>query len=65
MIFSFCQGEKRDVKTECWEDRLVMVEGLRQIRLMIGDTEKRIQGLCLEFSEYEFLSLIPQHLSQE
>jgi len=37
----------------------VMVEGLRQIRIRIGDTEKRIQDLCLEFPEYEYLMSIP------
>jgi len=37
----------------------LMVEGLRQIRLMIGDTDKQIQDLCLEFPEYEYLLSIP------
>jgi transposase len=37
----------------------VMVEGLRQIRMMIGDTDKQIQDLCLEFPEYEYLLSIP------
>ena len=33
----------------------VMVEGLRQIRIVIGDTDKQIQELCQQFSEYEYL----------
>jgi transposase len=37
----------------------LMVEGLRQIRLMIGDTDKQIQDLCREFAEYEYLLSIP------
>ena len=37
----------------------VMVEGLRQIRIVIGDTDKQIQERCLEFSEYEYLLSIP------
>jgi len=37
----------------------VMVEGLRQIRIVIGDTDKQIQELCLQFSEYEYLLSIP------
>jgi transposase len=37
----------------------VMVEGLRQIRIVIGDTDKQIQDLCLEFGEYEYLLSIP------
>ena len=37
----------------------LMVEGLRQIRLMIGDTDKQIQDLCREFPEYEYLLSIP------
>jgi transposase len=37
----------------------VMVEGLRQIRIVIGDTDKQIQELCQQFSEYEYLLSIP------
>jgi len=37
----------------------VMVEGLRQIRVVIGDTDKQIQDLCLECPEYEYLLSIP------
>jgi transposase len=37
----------------------VMVEGLRQIRVVIGDTDKQIQELCLQFSEYEYLLSLP------
>ena len=37
----------------------LMVEGLRQIRLMIEDTDKQIQDLCREFPEYEYLLSIP------
>jgi transposase len=37
----------------------LMVEGLRQIRLRIGDVEKQIQDLCMEFPEYEYLLSIP------
>jgi transposase len=59
MFFSFCQGEKREVKTECWDDSLVLVEGLREIRLRIGNTDKQIQDLCGEFAEYEYLLSIP------
>ena len=37
----------------------VMVEGVRQIRIVIGDTEKQIQELCLQFSEDEYLLSLP------
>jgi transposase len=37
----------------------VMVEGLRQIREMIKETEERIEELCKEFPEYPFLLTIP------
>ena len=37
----------------------VMVEGLRQIRIVIGDTDKQIQELCQQFSEYEYLLSLP------
>jgi len=37
----------------------VMVEGLRQIREMIKETEGKIQELCNEFPEYRFLLTIP------
>ena len=37
----------------------VMVEGVRQIRIAIGDTEKQIQELCLQFSEDEYLLSLP------
>ena len=37
----------------------MMVEGLKQIREMIKETEGKIQELCQEFSEYEYLLTIP------
>jgi transposase len=37
----------------------VMVEGLRQIREMIKETEDKIQELCEQFPEYEYLLTIP------
>jgi transposase len=37
----------------------VMVEGLRQIREMIKETEEKIEELCKQFSEYPFLLTIP------
>jgi len=37
----------------------VMVEGLRQIREMIKETEGKIQELCNEFPGYRFLLTIP------
>jgi hypothetical protein len=37
----------------------VMVEGLRQIREMIKETEEMIEKLCKQFSEYPFLLTIP------
>jgi transposase len=37
----------------------VMVEGLRQIREMIKETEDRIEELCKQFSEYPFLLTMP------
>jgi transposase len=37
----------------------VMVEGLRQIREMIKETEDKIQELCKEFPEYKYLLTIP------
>ena len=37
----------------------VMVEGLKQIREMIKETEEKIQGLCKQFSEYPSLLTIP------
>jgi hypothetical protein len=37
----------------------VMVEGLRQIREMIKETEGKIQELCEQFPEYEYLLTIP------
>ena len=37
----------------------VMVEGLRQIREALGETDQKITGLCLQFSEYEYLLTIP------
>src|SRR4030065_2405072 len=36
-----------------------MVEGLRQIREMIKETEDKIQELCNEFPEYKYLLTIP------
>jgi transposase len=37
----------------------VMVEGLRQIREALGETDKKITDLCLGFPEYEYLLTIP------
>jgi transposase len=37
----------------------VMVEGLKQIREVIKETEGRIQELCEQFAEYEWLLSIP------
>jgi len=37
----------------------MMVEGLRQIREMIKETEQKIEGLCKAFSEYPYLLTIP------
>jgi transposase len=37
----------------------VMVEGLRQIREMIKETEDKIQELCEQFPEYKYLLTIP------
>ncbi len=37
----------------------VMVEGLKQIREMIKETEEKIQELCEPFPEYEYLLTIP------
>jgi transposase len=37
----------------------VMVEGLKQIREMIKETEDKIEELCKEFSEYKYLLTIP------
>jgi transposase len=40
------------------ESRL-MVEGLKQIREMLQETEEKIQDLCEAFSEYRYLLTIP------
>jgi transposase len=37
----------------------VMVEGLRQIREMIKETEDKIQDLCEQFPEYRYVLTIP------
>jgi transposase len=37
----------------------VMVEGLRQIREMIKETEDKIEELCEQFPEYHYLLTIP------
>src|SRR3990170_963896 len=37
----------------------VMVEGLRQIREMIKETEQKIEELCKEFPEYQYILTIP------
>jgi transposase len=37
----------------------VMVEGLRQVREMIKETEDKIEELCKEFPEYHYLLTIP------
>jgi transposase len=37
----------------------IMVEGLRQIREMIKETEQKIEELCKAFSEYPYLLTIP------
>jgi transposase len=41
-----------------FEARL-MVEGLKQIRESIGEIDEKIQGVCSQFPEYEFLLSIP------
>jgi transposase len=37
----------------------VMVEGLRQIREMIKETEQKIEELCKQFPEYQYVLTIP------
>jgi len=37
----------------------MMVEGLRQIREMVKETEDKIQELCQQFPEYQYLLTIP------
>jgi transposase len=37
----------------------VMVEGLRQIREMIKETEDKIEELCKQFQEYQYILTIP------
>jgi transposase len=37
----------------------IMVEGLRQIREMIKETEQKIEEQCKEFPEYQYLLTIP------
>ena len=37
----------------------VMVEGLKQIREMIKETEDKIEDLCKQFPQYQFLLTIP------
>jgi len=37
----------------------VMVEGLRQIREMIKETEQKIEELCKQFAEYPYILTIP------
>jgi len=37
----------------------VMVEGLRQIREVLGETDEKITNLCVQFPEYEYLLSIP------
>ena len=37
----------------------IMVEGLKQIREMIKETEDKIEELCKEFPEYKYLLTIP------
>ena len=47
---------------ECLEldhEAKVMVEGLRQIREMIKETEDKIEELCKEFPEYHYILTIP------
>ena len=34
------------------------MEGLRQIREMIKETEQKIEGLCKQFPEYQYLLTI-------
>jgi len=36
-----------------------MVEGLRQIREALGETDEKITDLCVQFPEYEYLLTIP------
>lgn len=67
--------EKRQRLEEIWEkaaesigcdgvpgldhEAKVMVEGLKQIREMIKETEQKIEELCKEFPEYPYLLTIP------
>jgi transposase len=37
----------------------IMVEGLKQIRAMIKETEDKIEELCKEFPEYPYILTIP------
>ena len=37
----------------------IMVEGLKQIRAMIKETEDKIEELCKQFSEYHYVLTIP------
>jgi transposase len=37
----------------------VMVEGLRQVREVMADTDRQIEDRCVEFAEYEVLLSIP------
>lgn len=37
----------------------IMVEGLKQIREMIKETEQKIEELCKQFSEYQYILTIP------
>ena len=37
----------------------LMVEGLRQIREALGETDEKITDLCIQFPEYEYLLTIP------
>jgi len=37
----------------------LMVEGLRQIRQALGETDEKITDLCVQFPEYEYLLSIP------
>ena len=39
----------------------VMVEGLRQIREVIKETEDKIEELCNRFPEYPYLLTIPDY----
>jgi transposase len=57
------QGASASIGCEVGEavrfEAKLMVEGLRQIREALGDTDEKITDLCVQFPEYEYLLTIP------